>query len=166
MGFPICKPHEITTGQASIPMYGAGGVDPTTHATLVAERDAGHGPTDALFGSLEDIPRGAARQMDGSIYNQEKRLELPSEKYGKGHGSALSMEKWFCWENRNLKPRCCYYSIWVFAHMFPKHQSIEITLQTFAIVLANFQVFSGGVTPGNNGFVTLYLGKKISGCVG
>ena len=83
-----CKPP----GQASIPMYGAGGVDPTTHATLVAERDAGHGPTDALFGSLEDIPRGAARQMDGSIYNQEKRLELPSEKYGKGHGSAFSMD--------------------------------------------------------------------------
>jgi hypothetical protein len=92
MGFPIFEPHEITTGQASIPMHSAGSVDPTTHATLVAERYAGHGPTDALFGSLEDIPRGAVRQMDGSIYNQEKRLELPSEKYGKGHGSAFSMD--------------------------------------------------------------------------
>ena len=58
-----CKP----TGQASIPMNRAGGVDPTTHATLVAERYAGHGPTDALFGSLEDIPRGAVRQMEGSM---------------------------------------------------------------------------------------------------
>ena len=45
-----------------------------------------------------------------------------------------------------------------FAHMFPKDQSIEITLQTFAIVLANFQVLSGGVTPSNNGFMVSVSG--------